>query len=63
MQKYQQDKIFNVKIRVIATSKEAILEGKLVFGDTIVTSDNGITSMTSDELQTYVDRSLKVEYC
>ena len=52
------NQVFNVKIRVIATSKEAIEEGKLVFGDTVVTSDSGITQMTSDQLQTYVDRSL-----
>jgi len=53
------NQIFNVKLRIIATSKEAINEGKLVFGDTIITSDNGVTSMTSDELQNYIDKVLE----
>jgi len=53
------NQVFNVKIRVIATSKEAIEEGKLVFGETIVTSDSGVTSMTSDQLQSYVDKALE----
>jgi len=52
------NQVFNVKIRLIATSKEALAEGKLVFGETIITSDSGVTSMTSDQLQTYVDRAL-----
>jgi len=51
------NQVFNVKLRVIATSKEAIEEGKLVFGDTVITSDNGVTSMTSDELQNYIDKA------
>jgi len=52
------NQIFSVSIRVIATSKEAISDGKLVFGETIITSDSGITSMTTDQLQTYVDKAL-----
>ena len=53
------NQVFNVKLRVIATSKEAIEEGKLIFGDTVVTSDSGVTSMTSDELQAYIDKVLE----
>ncbi len=49
---------FSVKIRVVATSPDAINEGKLIFGETIVTSDSGVTQMPSDQLHTYVDQSL-----
>ncbi len=49
---------FSVKIRVVATAPDAIQEGKLIFGETDVASDNEVTQMTPDQLQAYVDRAL-----
>lgn len=52
------NQIFSVKLRAIATSTDAIEEGKIAFGDTVVTTENGMTQMSSEELQAYVDKAL-----
>ena len=52
------NQIFSVKLRVIATSTDAIEEGKIACGDTVVTTENGMTQMSSEELQAYVDKAL-----
>jgi len=50
--------VFSVKLRVIATSKDAIENGNLNPGSTIVTTPNGMTQISSEEFQTYVQKTV-----